>query len=261
MRPLRLHWSSSKPNFGDWLSPILCEALSGRPVVHSSPARCDLIAVGSILHRLPERWWARPVRVWGTGFIEERPRASSRHHYHAVRGHRTAALIDGPPPSAFGDPGLLCDLVFSRPAPGGKEHAIGLVPHYKDRDHPWVKRFVERHPETRILNVFDEPRTFLAQLVRCEFVISSSLHGLVVADAYGIPNVWMRLSGGIRGHDFKYLDYYSVFGFAEPPVLTLENDVSGVALEALAQAYQRPGLEAVKKRLLDAFPFPAGPSP
>jgi len=52
-----------------------------------------------------------------------------------------------------------------------------------------------------------------------------------------------------------------VFGFAEPPVLTLENDVSGVALEALAQAYQRPGLEAVKKRLLDAFPFPAGPSP
>ena len=233
MRPLRLHWSSSKPNFGDWLSPVICGILSGRTVVHAGVGRCDLVAVGSLLSRIKEGWFQRPVHVWGTGFIEERPVKSSKHFYHAVRGHKSAAQLRSPTVPALGDPGLLCDLVLPEHARLGKDYAVGLVPHYTDQDHPWVRRFVERHPHTTILNVFSEVRDFLRQLARCEFVISSSLHGLIAADSFSIPNARIRLSRRIRGDDFKFDDYYSVYGIDRPEVIPTETELTRGRIEEL----------------------------
>ena len=47
------------------------------------------------------------------------------------------------------------------------------------------------------------------EIKKCECVISSSLHGLIISDAYGIANVRVKFSDSIKGGDFKYKDYYS----------------------------------------------------
>ncbi len=94
---LKVYWASGlksgKPNFGDALSPLLCELLSGRPAVHTRPNRCDLVAIGSILHRVSHRWFSRKVHVWGTGLMEQKTPFPSRHHYHALRGRLTQACL------------------------------------------------------------------------------------------------------------------------------------------------------------------------
>jgi hypothetical protein len=51
------------------------------------------------------------------------------------------------------------------------------------------------------------------QLVQCQFVLSSSLHGLIFADSYGIPNAHVILSNGkVMGGTFKFDDYYQGIG-------------------------------------------------
>jgi len=256
MEPLKLHWASSKKNFGDWLSPALCANLSGREIVHAQPEHCELLAIGSILGRLGHGWFSHKTTVWGSGFIADQSPVSSKHRYCAVRGHRTAALLKGASVGAFGDPGLLCDRLVPDHTTIPKEHPIAIIPHYKDREHPAVKAFLTAHPGTIMLDVFTEPVELLRKVAQCEFVLSSSLHGLVVSDAFRIPNVWVEISGPLRGDRFKFGDYYSVFGMHDPQPLNLQ---AGVSHEKLAEAkyrYERHGLEEIQKGLLASFPFP-----
>jgi pyruvyltransferase len=256
MEPLKLHWASSKKNFGDWLSPALCAHLSQRDVVHASPERCELLAIGSILGRLGHGWLSHQTTVWGSGFIEDQPAVSSKHRYCAVRGHRTAGLLKRVSIEAFGDPGLLCGLLVPDFATIAKAHPVGIIPHYKDREDPSVAAFVAAHPGAVMLDVFTEPATLLRRVAQCEFVLSSSLHGLVVADAFGIANAWVEISGGPRGHRFKFLDYYSVFGIHNPNPLHLRNGVSERQIAETKKGWERPGLTEIQKKLIASFPFP-----
>lgn len=256
MSPLKLCWSSSKKNFGDWLSPVICGHLSGRPVVHADPERCDLIAIGSVLSRVKEGWFRKRIHVWGSGYIEAQPPKTSKHFYHAVRGHQTAALLKDIRVEAVGDPGLLCDLIYPEFATVKKDYALGLVPHYKDAGHPIVAQLEATFPGIKVLNVFSDTREFLRDLASCEFVISSSLHGLIASDSFGIPNAWAKMSDAVKGADFKFRDYYSVFGIENPTPLVLKPELSPKDVEPLARGYKRPGIEAIKKGLIESFPFP-----
>jgi hypothetical protein len=261
-RPLALHWSRSKPNFGDALSPLLCERVSGRPVVWAPVERCDLLAIGSLLQRLPERPWSRRVHVWGSGFIDAEPCHRSRHHFHAVRGHASAAIISGSSGAgvggveigadiALGDPGLLVDLLVPDRAPS-KRYRCLVVPHYKDRGHPAIAAAIDGVDHVEVADVFAPPLETLEQIRAAEWVLSSSLHGLIAADALGVPSVWISLSQGLRGGDFKFRDYYSVFGI-EPQARPLDR----VLLRdpaAVAGSSARPGLDAIRARLLASFP-------
>jgi len=154
--PLKLHWSSSKPNFGDWLSPLVCEMLSRREVRLAPIGRCDLVAAGSLFDRLPEDWLARRLDVWGTGSISETRRRRSRHRYHALRGPLTAGLLEAPAVSVFGDPGLLApELLPERPV--AKRYRIGLVPHYKDAESPGVAELAASLCGVTTIDVFEPP--------------------------------------------------------------------------------------------------------
>lgn len=255
MEPLKLHWASSKKNFGDWLSPALCAHLSEREIVHAAPERCELLAIGSILGRVGHGWFSHKTTVWGAGFIEDQSATSSKHRYCAVRGHHTAALLKGVTVDAFGDPGLLCGRLVPDHARIPKQHPIAVIPHYKDREHPSVKAFLAAHPGAVMLDVFTEPIEFLRKVAECEFVLSSSLHGLVVSDAFRVPNAWVEISGPLRGDRFKFGDYYSVFGLRDPQPLDLREGVTRERIAEARQRYERPGLERIQQDLLESFPF------
>ncbi|MBN2233140.1 MAG: polysaccharide pyruvyl transferase family protein [Deltaproteobacteria bacterium] len=257
MKPIRLYWSSSlkdgRKNFGDWLSPVLCEALSGRPVVHAKPERCDLIACGSILQRLKNRPWTRRILVWGTGFIDDRLPAKTRHHILATRGRLTAAKLTNAAVTVFGDPGLLCERLVQKP---GVRAGIGIVPHYYDRRHPLVARLEGTLPGCRVIDILGGVDEVLREIARCQVVLSSSLHGLIVADALGIPNAWIELSDRVRGAGFKFRDYYSVFGLADAVrPFPLTADTGAAEIFAIRELWSRPGIDDIKQRLAAAFPY------
>jgi pyruvyltransferase len=255
-KPLKLYWSSGlkngKKNFGDWLSPVLCEAISGRKVVYAKPNCCDLVSIGSILHRLKNHFWTRPVNVWGSGLIEEIPPFKTRHKIHAVRGHLTAKAITNCKPQAFGDPGLLCNILLPS-SRSIKSNKVGLIPHYKDQQNSSIKE-LSKQPGIIIIDIFSDTLDFIEQVNKCHYILSSSLHGLIVADALNIPNGWIKLSGKVRGNDFKFSDYYSIFGLSDLVPMNLTEKTNIIDIETWCSNYKRPAIDQIKENLYNSFP-------
>lgn len=258
MSPIKLYWcahdSGGRRNFGDWMSPELVRELSGREVVYANARWADLVAVGSVLQRLTTTWWNKRVHVWGTGLMHAGRPMRPRHHYHAVRGRLTAELLGRTDIPAFGDPGLLVHRLLPGFATVPKCRDIGVVPHHTEQAHPGVGALCARLPGVRVVDITAPTQEFLRELAACRFVLSSSLHGLITADAFQIPNAWITISNELRGGAFKFEDYYSVFGLK--PVACAIDAVDSAFVEKACAIYQRPGLDGIRQQLLGSFPFP-----
>lgn len=193
-----MFWFNSTPNFGDSLARVVVQWVSsGTPILVSGRCRRKLLAVGSVLHHLAEG-----DIVWGAGAIRNRPIVPPADvRFLAVRGPLTRDQIQGDVPDIFGDPAILLPMLYSPVV--GKRFRLGVVPHYIDRGLVQVS-----DPAIRLIDVQAEWRTVVDGIVSCEGILSSSLHGLIVAEAYGIPAVWMVASDRVIGDGFKFRDYY-----------------------------------------------------
>jgi pyruvyltransferase len=199
------YWCLS-PNFGDALTPYLIEKISGKQVVFS-PAYSDVTKVlvtGSVLNHEVVN-----AVAWGVG-LANRMDSVSIEKLLAVRGYlsllvciQNNKLVKN---TVIGDPSLLLPN-FYKPSKE-KRYKIGILPHYVDLE---VVLFKENLPkDCIIINVLDPVEKVVAEICSCEKIVSSSLHGLIVSDAYKIPNLWVEFSKGrILGDRFKYYDYYS----------------------------------------------------
>lgn len=224
------------PNWGDALNPVLVKLLSGRPAQRIKGMYADrYMVIGSVLGGANAR-----AEVWGSGFIKdgdsllEPPRA-----VHAVRGPLSRDLLIKQGiacPEIYGDPALLLPRFFN---PGViKKHEVGIVPHFSDKGHPWVESH-RNDPRVVILDIEGGIGSFVRSVKSCEMILSSSLHGLICADAYGIPNAWIKLSDILIGGSFKFRDYRLSIGAKEPAPIDisakppLENVIAGVEFHKL----------------------------
>lgn len=197
-------------NFGDEMSRGIVESVFGQRVVWASPRSAELVAVGSILeHMLPE---GRPLSVWGTG-LRSPESVPDRFHrdlrFLAVRGHLTASSLGLEDNVTLGDPGLLADEVF-----GHKRSSAGriYVPHFSElAEWTRVRQFCE---ETGMALVLPTGKTgdVVRRIGSAELVLSSSLHGIIVADSYGVPVIPLMPFTGLESM-FKYRDYMDSTGW------------------------------------------------
>jgi pyruvyltransferase len=243
-----LSWSRGK-NWGDALSPVIVELLSGKPALHLAGLHHDrYLVIGSILGGANER-----AEVWGSGFIRQdesvigRPRA-----VYAVRGPLSRALLlkqDIECPAVYGDPALLLPRFYNPKVP--KRYSVGVIPHYMDKGCTWLERY--RHDaQVLILDIESGVPDVVRAVKSCEVIISSSLHGLICADAYGVPNAWVQFSENVVGGDFKFRDYFLSIGAGEPTPVRI-SETTELAL-AVSKAEHRP-LHIDFRKLILACPF------
>lgn len=210
--PLRLFWWKGVPNFGDALSPAVVAHLSGRPVVHAGMAKAEMLAIGSLLKVARRKLVARPRAdgprpvIWGTGLLTPVPRDLLEHVDIALlRGPVTAALLDVKT-DVFGDPGLLAPEMFAAPE---RRDVIGIVPHHSLADAPALHALVASDPAFELIDPRGEVGAVCRRIASCAHVFASSLHGLIVADAYGVGSTWLDPVGQSR---LKYVDYAASVG-------------------------------------------------
>ena len=231
-------------NFGDELNPILLERLLNLRAEWAPAARCDLLAIGSVLDKFcfyrpthalhRQRWIPRQRIVWGSGFMMEDSRLRrGAWNIAATRGPLSRERVPAQRGEiAMGDPGLLvARMMEKRPA---KTAALGLVAHYVDQGDERLRDFIDAAPHRRLINVMAHPDDVLEQIAGCDAILSSSLHGLIAADALGVPNGWLTLSGKVRGGDFKFRDYWAGIGKPAMQPVTLAD--AGRALPDPADA-------------------------
>jgi pyruvyltransferase len=199
-------WFRAVRNWGDSLNPYLISCISGRRVRYSSDInRLKYLVAGSMMGSAD-----RNTIVWGTGCISdsisllEPPKEVC-----AVRGPLTRDLLVGmgiQVPAVFGDPALLMPRFYDPSVE--VRYQVGIVPHYVDANHEWVLRHRDV-PGVLVIDVSADIFTFVQQVKMCRFIISSSLHGLICADAYGKPGMWIELSDQVVGDGFKFRDYFA----------------------------------------------------
>lgn len=208
------------PNVGDQLNIDLAAHIFDRELTMISGMRfvTHVLMVGSILGQMNKN-----SVVWGSGVLSPEifAKCSGLGDIRAVRGELTRSLIQEKfnveLNCPLGDPGLLMPQIYAGST--GPREGVAIVPHLLDENSEWVASMVAQG--ARLVSVRLPPEEFIKQLTQAEAVISSSLHGLILADAYGLPNIRFSLPSEIPGGDFKFNDYYSTTDAPEANSATL----------------------------------------
>lgn len=255
----KLYCWRRKANFGDELGPALLRFLD---VEHEcvDPAEADLILAGSVLEHLPAGWSGT---VCGAGMLRENSRVDlSKARVLALRGKLTADSVKGlSGPIVLGDPGLLVPDFVEQPL---AKYELGVLPHWSDHE------LAGRFSYGQILDVSDPPEKVAQEISRCKRLVTSSLHGMVVADAFGIPRRAELFPNAFHPHeggDFKFRDYCSIYDthphFGEmwrAPHHLVERARTQLR-SALAQAAGRPAPPKILTPVPDVEPRESGLPP
>jgi hypothetical protein len=249
-----VYWSVYyPPNFGDWVGPYLFLRLTGREPYFRLPDGLSRSTVyftaGSILGLVESN-----CIVWGSGIIAHGQRFPRPWRTHAVRGPytRRAFLDQGYEcPEVYGDPAILLPRVYD--GSRQKTHELGVIPHF--RDYPEVAAWYRDDPAIKIIDVRHALEKVVDDITACRATVSSSLHGVIVSHAYGIPSAWVRFSDRLGGDGVKFLDYFASAGVADAAAVDVRQRIDGTRLREMALAAVQPRLEPLMDPLLRACPF------
>lgn len=214
----RAFWYDGMANFGDALTPWLLRRAGVIPVLETN-ASANLAGVGSILEMLPADFSGS---VWGSGLLRGATLTLPRAQFLAVRGELTRDLVSAPGDVALGDPGILVSRFMSRPRVRWR---LGMVPHHMhETDALWAK-LASASSHVRLISVKRGPTAVLRDIASCEAIMSTSLHGLITADAFGIPAVWTTREPDLIGRRFKFNDYESALTPGQSRTMKIEDDM------------------------------------
>lgn len=233
-----------KPNVGDLLSKVTFGYLMKYKGIESFKARrtTRITFIGSVIQFL-----TADAVVYGSGFLfeyvaEQFAKKKLKLDVRAVRGPLTRAKLEEigySVPEIYGDPAILLPVFYSPLIAEHKKDFL-VIPHWKTVDKYIKMGYPVLSPLT------DDWKNFINEIASARLIISSSLHGVIIAEAYGVPAI--LLDEVEKGNLFKYEDYFLSTGRKEfTKVKTVEEGLS-VPVPSL------PDLERMKANLLNAFP-------
>lgn len=192
---LKMTYFNVLPNFGDMLNEYYVQKCGYEFEKCEKPHEEEhLVMLGSILHCT-----TKFSTVWGAGLISPQYGISPDANILCVRGPKSLEYCKNESP--IGDPALLLPKIYNKEIK--KNSIIGICPNYIDFNDVFEKF---KNTQYKIINLLNPVEVVLDDILSCNEIYSSSLHGLIVADAYQIPNKWI-CSPNVVGNNFKYIDY------------------------------------------------------
>jgi pyruvyltransferase len=242
------YWSPDQlENFGDYISLKLLERITHEHAVPFGRQpyldyRTKLLAIGSILHFANHQ-----DIVWGSGIngkhLNKEDYRFTQLDVRAIRGPLSRQFLmenfSIKCPEIYGDPALLFPTFF---------------PEFKKSKNPLYTYIVIPHSSEEHLFSRDDPHIVfptdpwdivIEKILESQFVISSSLHGIVIAEAYGIPARLLKITE--NEPLFKYEDYYLGTGRSEFKYAT--------SIKKALKMGGEPPAKCDLQKLYQAFPF------
>lgn len=201
--------------------------------------------------------------IYGSGAITSNPELKGNpEKVLSVRGPltRDVLLRNGIDcPEVYGDPALLLPLVYKPQIK--KNNKIGIIPHYRTLETDWQENewlsSLKRSYDIVVIDMskYEKWTDIIDFICSCNIILSESLHGLIVAECYSIPSVWVE----IIPHnlpwewDFKFNDFYFSIGKKETNCLKLYNGYSVNEILKKANDWKIGTIDY--DSMLKAFPF------
>ena len=264
MNPLKLFWwrptDTSKINLGDEIGRAICREISQRDVVLADLSECELISIGSILSAVYRKsaltGRKAPCYVWGSGLMTpDFVKPNDNIIIKSVRGHLTRCMVEAPGTLPIGDAGILASDVWVKAAT--PTHAVGIIPHWTQVDSPVFAELAAKIKGSTIIDMTNpDVANTMKQLSSCEAIISTSLHGLILADSYQIPNVWMKTKDIHKGKSWKFYDYFSSIGRDRFGQVDISRHIDAInkGSRSIFSSYHHKNVDALKSTVAKAFP-------
>ena len=244
----------SDRNWGDDINFLFLKHLFNKNVVHCKKCKeTNYAMIGSILNN---QFVNNETIVWGSGI--QMPRNVLLHKPKkicAVRGPLTRKFllsVGVDCPEIYGDPSLLIPYYYYPIIE--KKYEIGFIPHHSSLDSPAVKEFC-KNPGVRLIKTkgYKNWKTFIDEILSCKYIVSESLHGIIMAEAYGIPNLWVDITLN-HCYDIKFHDFFLSLGCdrQKPIKLTRKTNVDEVLREL---SNYKQGILPDLKLLAEACPI------
>ncbi len=215
-------------NFGDAINIFMVEYLSEKSVLNANYLNKEKLktftiysVIGSIITVIE-----KGSVIWGSGLIiDEEDRDLGPFDVRAVRGPKTRnALLkrNVDCPEVYGDPALLLPYIYNPNVT--PQYKFGIIPHYVDKKSGWIEK-VSKMSDVLIIDIEtgNEYEKIIKQLLMCEQIISSSLHGIIIAYAYKIPFRHVKFSDKIMGGNFKFDDFMLSVNLKPTAPLNIDN--------------------------------------
>ncbi|UAB84828.1 polysaccharide pyruvyl transferase family protein [Zunongwangia sp. SCSIO 43204] len=247
-------------NWGDDINFILGEKLSGKKVIPYQYSiiknHTNYLFIGSII-----QWYCNSKSIiWGSGLIDDVKSLPKPKKVLAVRGPltRNALIKCGIDcPEVYGDPAMLLPLIYNPK----REilYKIGIILHYSERENfEFVVPKGYTKSDVLLIDIgeYGKWTDFLDKVISCEIILSSSLHGVIVSEAYNIPNLWTCFDhDSFKRKTFKYIDFYMSINkdFIVKPY-KYDNLVTEDNLVEFVNDLWRPGIFDLNP-LINACPF------
>ena len=168
----------------------------------------------------------------------------SKYDFRAVRGPLTREMVlkyGHKCPEVYGDPAILMPFIYNPHCE--VIHDLLVIPQFYTE-----AEFREKHPNLFMVSMnTNDYKSVIDAIVSSKKVITSSLHGIILAEAYGVPAVFFR--GLQKREDFKYLDYY--YSTDRFDVKIAESFEEALSMEPLPH----PDLKPLQEDLLKTFPY------
>lgn len=272
-------------NFGDELGPYIIQKLSGAqikyiPVVggtlgvlkfffqelfskrrsfnylkaifNSAFTKNVVVSIGSILSFI----YHPSAQVWGSGILKKNVKIRKA-KFLAVRGkysQKRLTELGFIAPKTIGDPALLLPILFNKEV--NKKYKIGIIPHYIH-----FKELNEKfnQPNVLLINLLEEVEEVLVQILSCNIILSTSLHGIIVSQAYNIPALWCDFNSKdkLGGDNIKFWDYFSSVNIPEYEPIII-NNLEGIDLLIFQNEDKmliNTDIKKIQKELLSVAPF------
>ncbi len=180
--------------------------------------------------------------------LDGRPRPLSR---------KVVTESGGKVPEIFGDPAVLLPELYAPPV--AKKYKLGIIPHVLQEDTFRQQLAKTGRDDVKLISLlsvsFADIERVIDDIRSCEELVSTSLHGVIVAHAYGIPCQSLKMvKSGTAGDSYKMTDYKMSVGLDDSPLVVREDFTDLDWLESRRCV--------VPPRLIDttplkgAFPFP-----
>ncbi|MCP9198324.1 polysaccharide pyruvyl transferase family protein [Gramella sp. GC03-9] len=248
---------SPKENYGDLMSKYLTEKICRKKVIWFDPKvngyQNHFMVIGSILN-----FSRKDSIVWGSGIIN-RSHLIKKSDFRAVRGPLTRKRLldhDYDCPEIYGDPAILLPEYYNPDIE--KKYKLGVVPHFTEFS--FLSKKLQKDQNINLINLLTHDiEKVTKEILKCDYIISSSLHGLIVAHAYEIPAIWVKFSDHLYGDDIKFYDYLESMSIDlyNPIKITQRIDLRDV-LQLFHSNRNLPRpliLDNVKNRLIQNCPF------
>lgn len=255
-------------NWGDDLNYYFLKELTGRPIVFYHNFKLakllhfkNYMCIGTLLDAV--NYSNANTIVWGSGCSGLNRRFVAPEQIKAVRGAKTKDYCESfgvKCPDVYGDPALLLPLIYPMNNKiilrQNKKKRIGVIPNIYDLNHFIIyKLHKESISDVVVINMshYNHWTDIIEEIRSCDIILSSSLHGLIVSDAYRVPNVWISLSGNaIVGH-YKFLDYLDSVGRLVDAPIKVDNVEILYTLKGECASSKK--ILELQKKLIKSCPF------